>query len=439
MTQPSEHEDDNEEEEEECIEEHAIYAIGDLHGDVKCAIQWVQRTKLIENLHHHHNETTAWKWKDPTSKIIFVGDYIDKGPTSRQTVEFVKLLTDTFPDNVIAIMGNHEMELLKDRDEEHRSPHFYYQLPYATVHPGEYLHYISSSNDDQGDDTITTDDETDDEEKLTDEIIIDLLYNASIEVYGKGAYKSTIFAPSVPPTLPSHTKSIIDYVYPSSYRPIVAAKLASYQRSYLNAYRSNTSLGAWMESRPILYVAEEHGTLFVHGGISKTVSTYFKYNHVDVDSINTKFQLHAKEDTISEFMETTIEGRIADDVVFYRGNHLDHGGSCEQLMTVLDNLGVERIAVGHTPSWDVRVHCDGRFLALDSMLGRWIRGSGNNYCPMEKEVEGKDGNDDDDDQLTLSEPRSSLNGRYQCERINHKCQGQIVRIRDKGQVVEVIV
>ena len=87
-------------------QEHAVYVIGDIHGDVYCARYWVNRTGLIAEK----------KWTDTTSSLIFLGDYIDKGPTSRQTLEFVKSLTDQFPDHVTAILGNHEIELLRDRD-----------------------------------------------------------------------------------------------------------------------------------------------------------------------------------------------------------------------------------------------------------------------------------------------------------------------------------
>ena len=62
--------------------EYAVFIIGDLHGDAECAEHWVQRTGLIDK--------ATGDWSDPTSHLIFVGDYVDKGPTSRQVVELVK-------------------------------------------------------------------------------------------------------------------------------------------------------------------------------------------------------------------------------------------------------------------------------------------------------------------------------------------------------------
>lgn len=85
-----------------------IYAVGDLHGDVECAKQWVNRTGVISKDGH---------WINDKSRLVFLGDYIDKGITSKQTVQYVKSLTERFPSYVTAIVGNHELELLRDRTE----------------------------------------------------------------------------------------------------------------------------------------------------------------------------------------------------------------------------------------------------------------------------------------------------------------------------------
>jgi Calcineurin-like phosphoesterase len=104
-----------------------IYAIGDLHGDVECARQWVARTNVLRR---SDEATTAAAtttsddetngplvWRDDNTRLVFLGDYVDKGITAKQTVKYVKYLTETYPDYVTAIMGNHELELLRDRTE----------------------------------------------------------------------------------------------------------------------------------------------------------------------------------------------------------------------------------------------------------------------------------------------------------------------------------
>jgi Calcineurin-like phosphoesterase len=101
-----------------------IYAIGDLHGDVECARQWVARTNVLRRSDEAAAAATTTDdgetplvWRDDTTRLVFLGDYVDKGITAKQTVEYVKYLTETYPDYVTAIMGNHELELLRDRTE----------------------------------------------------------------------------------------------------------------------------------------------------------------------------------------------------------------------------------------------------------------------------------------------------------------------------------
>ena len=137
----------------------------------ECARHWVNQTNLIRND----------KWLDSSSILVFLGDYIDKGPTSRQTMEFVKSLTEKYPRQVTALLGNHEVELLRDRNDDEASrwgKGRYFQLSYAATHPGEYLNYL---------------DEVDNE----DEIVVEALYNASLEVYSQNQHnKMSLCFPS---------------------------------------------------------------------------------------------------------------------------------------------------------------------------------------------------------------------------------------------------
>ena len=76
-----------------------IYAIGDVHGYLN----------LLETLHQKINVDLK---KHPVSeyRIIFTGDYIDRGPDSAGCVEYlVNLLADN--NNVICLKGNHEDKL----------------------------------------------------------------------------------------------------------------------------------------------------------------------------------------------------------------------------------------------------------------------------------------------------------------------------------------
>ena len=70
-------------------------------------------------------EKTIDGYAHPTRKVLFVGDYIDRGLKIRETLEIVKSMVDT--GNAIALMGNHEYNALcfhmKKPDGGHLRPH----------------------------------------------------------------------------------------------------------------------------------------------------------------------------------------------------------------------------------------------------------------------------------------------------------------------------
>lgn len=370
--------------------EYAIYVIGDLHGDAACAEHWVKKTGLIEYDEYDTDGGTG-RWTDPTSHLVFVGDYVDKGPTSRQVVELVKGLTERFSSHVTALLGNHEMELLLDRDRgrwDMWGGAGFFGLSYASAHPGEYLNYI------------------DREPTAEDEAVVEALYKASVEVYGHGMHKEMHMAPSA---LVGNDKSILRFV-PADMRNLVEKRLEEYQQAYLDAYRSGTELGTWLEDRPIL--AQLNETIFVHGGISQHGKALIE--KFGVDGINVLFRENSKDKQLGAFIETTREGQIIYDLLTFRGNHQD--GACQYLPQLLPE-GVSRLGVGHTPSNSVRLECGDTFLALDSSLGRWFRNSGNEYCPGHEQV-------------------TSSNSRYVCKEINELCEGQIVKLT--AREVEII-
>ena len=71
--------------------------IGDIHG---------YHSKLEELLVKLGYEKPYHVWQHPERKVIFVGDYIDRGPAIRETLQLVKNMTDA--GNAIALLGNHE-------------------------------------------------------------------------------------------------------------------------------------------------------------------------------------------------------------------------------------------------------------------------------------------------------------------------------------------
>lgn len=68
----------------------AIYAIGDIHGSLK-ALKSIFRQGVINN----------------EDKVVFLGDYIDRGPDSRGVIDWLITANDDF--NFEFILGNHEI------------------------------------------------------------------------------------------------------------------------------------------------------------------------------------------------------------------------------------------------------------------------------------------------------------------------------------------
>lgn len=85
-------------------EAHITYAIGDIHG---CA-------DLLDALLDAIEAHAAGRAR----RLVFLGDYIDRGPDSARVVETLRKLQWREPENVVCLMGNHE-EMLVNSLWEH--------------------------------------------------------------------------------------------------------------------------------------------------------------------------------------------------------------------------------------------------------------------------------------------------------------------------------
>jgi serine/threonine protein phosphatase 1 len=77
-------------------EQQKIIVIGDIHG---CYDEFIE---LLD----------AVKFNGKTEKLILLGDYIDRGENSYKVIKKVQELQEKYPDNVIALRGNHEQMLI---------------------------------------------------------------------------------------------------------------------------------------------------------------------------------------------------------------------------------------------------------------------------------------------------------------------------------------
>ncbi|MDC0259210.1 metallophosphoesterase [Verrucomicrobiales bacterium] len=77
---------------------HGYDVIGDIHG-------YAEPLKaLLEKLDY---EETEGSYSHPEGrKVVFLGDFIDRGPAIRETLHLVRAMTDA--GNAVAVMGNHE-------------------------------------------------------------------------------------------------------------------------------------------------------------------------------------------------------------------------------------------------------------------------------------------------------------------------------------------
>ena len=78
-----------------------IDLIGDIHGHAG---------KLKELLLKLGYKLSNGVYAHPERKVLFVGDYIDRGPKIRETLDIVKSMVES--ENAIALMGNHEYNAL---------------------------------------------------------------------------------------------------------------------------------------------------------------------------------------------------------------------------------------------------------------------------------------------------------------------------------------
>jgi serine/threonine protein phosphatase 1 len=85
----------------------AVYAIGDVHG----------RLDLLEDLLARIREDAGQHPSDSARSLIFLGDYVDRGPESRGVVDAV--MSDLLPGfTTVRLLGNHEEALLSFLDGE---------------------------------------------------------------------------------------------------------------------------------------------------------------------------------------------------------------------------------------------------------------------------------------------------------------------------------
>ena len=88
--------------------------IGDIHGHSKPLIE------LLEKLDYC---SESGVYRHPRRKVIFLGDFIDRGPNQREVIEIVRPMIDE--DAALSVMGNHEFNAVAyyAKDPDHSDQH----------------------------------------------------------------------------------------------------------------------------------------------------------------------------------------------------------------------------------------------------------------------------------------------------------------------------
>ncbi|MCA9094315.1 MAG: metallophosphoesterase [Planctomycetaceae bacterium] len=104
--------------------------IGDIHGYAGTL------SRLLDRLDYRKSSGI---YAHPTRKVLFVGDFIDRGPEIRQTLEIVRPMVES--GSALAVLGNHELNALA------------YHTPRSDS-PGEFLRPHTAKNEHQHSETL---------------------------------------------------------------------------------------------------------------------------------------------------------------------------------------------------------------------------------------------------------------------------------------------
>ena len=97
----------------------------------------------------------AWRHSDPTRHVIYLGDFIDRGPDNREVIRIVRAMIDA--GTASAIMGNHELNAihfhtrgengpLRAHSEKNRAQHasFLREYPLGSAEADEAIEWMRS-------------------------------------------------------------------------------------------------------------------------------------------------------------------------------------------------------------------------------------------------------------------------------------------------------
>jgi hypothetical protein len=325
-----------------------VVAIADVHGAYDAMVRTLTNVGILDD---------ALGWSGGTSRLIIVGDLLDRGPRSRDAMDLLMRLESEAQEAggyVHVLIGNHEsMNMIGD-------------LRYVSKE--EYAAFAPDETEEQRD-----------------------------RWFGAWLRRQPMPRDAI------ELRTQFDSTYPAGYFAL------------REAFGPEGRYGKWLLQKPI--VAVINGTAFVHGGLSPAIADYgldginkrlqgelaayvtAVYRLMDAEILLPTDASYDLVDILDRYMPKLDEPQeilnaiaavrqLADSdaistagPLWYRANVACNGIIEEhRLDAALAAIGAERVVVGHTPTPNRRVlqRFDGRLVEIDTgMLNFYYRGSGN--------------------------------------------------------------
>ncbi len=114
--------------------DYPVLAIGDLHG----------RAGWLDTLAAKLRTLPAW----PAARLVFLGDFVDRWPRVRELIDLVLALIAERPGST-AVLGNHDLALVRAAGLDDRPPSGYWVRRYAVAydHNETFLSYLGRTPD----------------------------------------------------------------------------------------------------------------------------------------------------------------------------------------------------------------------------------------------------------------------------------------------------
>ena len=325
-----------------------VVAISDVHGAYDAMVSTLQNVDVLDD---------SLAWAGGTTRLVIVGDLLDRGPRSRDAMDLLMRLeseAEVAGGYVHVLIGNHEsMNMIGD------------------------LRYVSKQEY-----AAFADDETDEQRRRW---------------FGAWMRRQPL------PRDDIELRRRFDSTFPAGYFAL------------REAFGAEGKYGKWLLTKPIIAVI--NGTAFVHGGLSPVVADYgldgvntslqselaayvraigtlieaevllptdSHYDYVDIvsayrPSVKDTPELLAALDAVKKLDDASVIG--SDGPLWYRANVACNGVIEEyRLNATLAAIGAERVVVGHTPTPTRQVlqRFDGNLIEVDTgMLNFYYKGSGN--------------------------------------------------------------